>query len=493
MSAPAAALALPADPTPGTSGPAPPAHPPPGAPPEGTPFQGALEAESARTATAEGHHEARREAAPAHTPHGDPQLLGAAATATAQLLADPVGAIRDAAPAVAPDEPATPPREPVAATKLPAATAGAPGAKPPTADHGAGASTEPVTPDAGPGSEAAAPGLQSDGSQPQSQAGRGPAAAGATQAAPRPAGAPASTRRAGGVGMTHAAPRPAGAPASTRPAGGLASVEPRTGPSRGTTPSAVTVAGPAAQGTGAASQAVQAAAAHRQPAAPSPAANDAGSPAGTSTPGPTALPGAAAPPAGSGGSGAAAQAAAPGYGVDLQQTVEALHGTIALAARSGLAQARIALHPAELGEVLVHLTQTARGLLARVTADTAAATQALAAAHAELRHSLSFLGIDLARLDIGRHAPSGTPGGSEGGATHDRAGGRNGDSSRGLVSSGFGRDGSFAPGGHAAPSAGGRASNPSATPAAPALTDPDLADAPTPLPHPRGALVDVLA
>jgi flagellar hook-length control protein FliK len=99
-------------------------------------------------------------------------------------------------------------------------------------------------------------------------------------------------------------------------------------------------------------------------------------------------------------------------GVDLQQAIESLHGTIQLAARQGLTQARISLQPEELGEIRIHLTQTAQGLLARVTAESPTAAQALAAAHAELRQTLSSLGIDLARLSVGRHGHSATPGGS---------------------------------------------------------------------------------
>jgi flagellar hook-length control protein FliK len=108
----------------------------------------------------------------------------------------------------------------------------------------------------------------------------------------------------------------------------------------------------------------------------------------------------AAPGAGeSGGS----EGAVPtlGYGVGLQQAIEAVNATIELAARGGLAQARIALEPEELGEIRIHLTQTASGLLARVTADSPAAAQALAAGHLELRQSLSSAGLSLARLEIG--------------------------------------------------------------------------------------------
>ncbi len=104
----------------------------------------------------------------------------------------------------------------------------------------------------------------------------------------------------------------------------------------------------------------------------------------------------------------AASPAEPGsgaYGVGLQEAIESLHGTIQLAARQGLTQARISLQPEELGEIRINLTQTAQGLLARVSAESPAAAQALAAAHAQLRQSLSSLGVNLTRLDIGHHDP----------------------------------------------------------------------------------------
>ncbi len=80
--------------------------------------------------------------------------------------------------------------------------------------------------------------------------------------------------------------------------------------------------------------------------------------------------------------------------------IESIHATIELAARQGMAQARIALDPAELGSVRIHLSQTADGLLARVSADTPAGAQALAGGRAELHQSLSSLGVSLLRLDI---------------------------------------------------------------------------------------------
>lgn len=87
------------------------------------------------------------------------------------------------------------------------------------------------------------------------------------------------------------------------------------------------------------------------------------------------------------------------YGVGLQQAIEAVHATIELATRQGLSQARIALAPEELGEIRIHLSQSAQGLIARVTADTPAAAQALAEGHAELRQSLHALGLTALHMD----------------------------------------------------------------------------------------------
>jgi hypothetical protein len=119
------------------------------------------------------------------------------------------------------------------------------------------------------------------------------------------------------------------------------------------------------------------------------------------------------------------QATLPSSGVSLQQAIETLHGTIQLASRGGLSQVRIALEPEGLGEIRINLTQTAQGLLARVSAETPVAAQALAAAHTELRQSLSSLGLNLARLDIGRDGHLAAQGGGTalGGGGRDGAGG----------------------------------------------------------------------
>jgi flagellar hook-length control protein FliK len=94
--------------------------------------------------------------------------------------------------------------------------------------------------------------------------------------------------------------------------------------------------------------------------------------------------------------------------------IEAIHATVELAARQGMAQARIALEPEELGSVRIHLSQTSDGLLARVSADTPDAAQALAGGRAELHQTLSSLGVSLLRLDINSFGQSDTRDSSSG-------------------------------------------------------------------------------
>jgi flagellar hook-length control protein FliK len=114
-------------------------------------------------------------------------------------------------------------------------------------------------------------------------------------------------------------------------------------------------------------------------------------------------------------------------GVGMQEMIESIHATIELAARQGVSQARIALQPAELGEIRIHLTQTGDGLLARVTAETPAAAEALAGARSELHQSL---GASLLRLDINSFAQ---PEGRQGQGAGDASGSR---SSRSVATTG---------------------------------------------------------
>jgi flagellar hook-length control protein FliK len=105
-------------------------------------------------------------------------------------------------------------------------------------------------------------------------------------------------------------------------------------------------------------------------------------------------------------SAAVASAPAPvAAGVGMHEMIESIHATIELAVRQGQTQARIALQPEELGQISIRISQTSEGLLARVSADTPAAAQALADGRSELRQSLSSLGLPV-RLDISAHGSS---------------------------------------------------------------------------------------
>jgi len=90
-----------------------------------------------------------------------------------------------------------------------------------------------------------------------------------------------------------------------------------------------------------------------------------------------------------------------GAGVGMQEMIDAIRASVAVASRSGMSQARIALHPAELGEIRIHLSQTSEGLLARVTAGTDEAARGLLDGRGELHRALSTLGVPLLGLDVG--------------------------------------------------------------------------------------------
>ena len=90
----------------------------------------------------------------------------------------------------------------------------------------------------------------------------------------------------------------------------------------------------------------------------------------------------------------------------MQEMIDSIRATIEIAARQGATQARIALQPEALGQISIRLSQTSEGLLARVSAETPAAAQALAEGRSELRQSLSSLGLPLLRLDISSYGQS---------------------------------------------------------------------------------------
>ncbi|MCW2950859.1 MAG: flagellar hook-length control protein, partial [Conexibacter sp.] len=94
-------------------------------------------------------------------------------------------------------------------------------------------------------------------------------------------------------------------------------------------------------------------------------------------------------------------APSPTPSVPLGDAVETVRFALHAAARNGIAQARISLHPQELGGIEIHLRQTAAGLVARVVADSAVAAQTLQQSGAELRRDLEGQGLTLLTLDIG--------------------------------------------------------------------------------------------
>ena len=110
----------------------------------------------------------------------------------------------------------------------------------------------------------------------------------------------------------------------------------------------------------------------------------------------------------------------------MQEMIDSIHATIQIAVRQGVTQARIALQPEELGEISIRLSQTSQGLLARVSAQTPAAAQALADGRSELRQSLSSLGLPLLRLDIGSSGQPETRDGQDRAAAETGADGASG-------------------------------------------------------------------
>jgi flagellar hook-length control protein FliK len=92
--------------------------------------------------------------------------------------------------------------------------------------------------------------------------------------------------------------------------------------------------------------------------------------------------------------------------VPMQEMIDTIGATIQVAARQGIARARIDLQPEELGHISIRLSQTSEGLRARVSADTPAGAQALAQGRSELRQSLSSMGLSLLHLDIGSFSHS---------------------------------------------------------------------------------------
>lgn len=238
-------------------------------------------------------------------------------------------------------------------------------------------------------------------------------------------------------------------------------------------PTAATAAPSADGGTSASGRTEPAAIADRATAQPATTQPAPASQQGTAPAAPTASQPAATPTA------APTTPLAPTPGVRLAEAVETVKLAFRAAAERGVAHARIALSPRELGGIEIHLKQTADGLLARVVAEHQAAAQLLHTAAAELRRSLEAQGLTLLQLDVG------TPGDEQG---------------RGANGSGpFGfADGAAGDGRGSGARAGQRGADAGAN-----RTDADADEEivlgaargtdPTTIALPNGALVDVLA
>jgi flagellar hook-length control protein FliK len=90
--------------------------------------------------------------------------------------------------------------------------------------------------------------------------------------------------------------------------------------------------------------------------------------------------------------------------VPLSHAAENVEHVLRLAANRGVTHARIALNPASLGSIDVHLRHTRDGVVAHVVAHAPEAVQQLQQAAADLRSQLEGKGVNLLSLDIGQSA-----------------------------------------------------------------------------------------
>jgi hypothetical protein len=109
--------------------------------------------------------------------------------------------------------------------------------------------------------------------------------------------------------------------------------------------------------------------------------------------------------------------------VPLARAAETVEHVLRLAASRGVTHARIALNPAELGSIDVHLRHTAEGLVAKVVAHSAEAVVQLQQAANDLRRSLEEQGVNILNLDIG-HSGEDRSAGRAGSGAGDEGHGR---------------------------------------------------------------------
>jgi flagellar hook-length control protein FliK len=392
-------------------------QPPPGRPPargrqeaDGDPFGTLLDQHQARTADAEGHvKESRQDSSgqkPASTVHGphstdkdkdaDKDKPAAATPPTAQpavIAAVPVTpVVAQAADAVSTSQvagqvvqaavgqqaptPATPLAAPVelaATSTAPVVTGSAVPAQPANPPKAAQVSQVPVAtqqPVVADAPQAPATPAAPKPATPATPVAANPAPVDAGKADPKAPGVQLATPTS--PHATTPAPNPTPQQDSQpqqkqdTPAG-----VPAPAPAAAQTPAA-THAQPAPQAAISNPQSTPPQAAAAQPAPPAPA------PATPSTPPAPALPGAR-----------------------LEQAVETVHQVIRISQSNGITQARVQLHPEELGSIDIHLRSTPDGVVARVIAHAAQAAGVLRDGGDELRRQLAAQGINLSHFDVG--------------------------------------------------------------------------------------------
>jgi flagellar hook-length control protein FliK len=118
---------------------------------------------------------------------------------------------------------------------------------------------------------------------------------------------------------------------------------------------------------------------------------------------------------------------APPPGARLQQAVETVQQVIKISQSSGITQARVQLHPEELGSIDIHLRSTPDGVVARVVADASQAAAVLRDGGDELRRQLASQGINLTHFDVGTTGQEqrGTSFGNQGQGQHGHGGNGN--------------------------------------------------------------------
>jgi flagellar hook-length control protein FliK len=115
----------------------------------------------------------------------------------------------------------------------------------------------------------------------------------------------------------------------------------------------------------------------------------------------------------------AAHRAAP-----LHRAPDAVATLLHIASERGISRARIALRPAELGGIEVHLSTAAGGVSARLVADSPEAARLLAQAGDDLRRSLAARDVNLVSLEVatsGEDRREAGAGGSAGERSGERA------------------------------------------------------------------------